>query len=73
MKTLKRSILYMTKKYISARERMICVYKTQYEKEYLSAGESNDNITFYFDDIGRVVGMIRVENGIATNYEWSGK
>ena len=70
MKTLKRSILYMTKKYIQARDREPCVYSTKREKEYLT---ENGSITFYFDDEGRTVGMYKTENGIATNYEWSGK
>ena len=70
MKTLKRSILYMTKKYLAVRDRNLCVYKTNKEKEYLT---ENGSVTFYFDTEDRVVGMYKVENGIATNYEWSGK
>lgn len=70
MKTLKRSILYMTKKYIKAKSSDICVFKAKREEEYLTESGS---ITFYFDAEGRTVGMYKVENGIATNYEWSGK
>lgn len=70
MKTLKRSILYMTKKYLAVRDCKPCVYKTNKEKEYLTESGS---VTFYFDTEDRVVGMYKVENGVATNYEWSGK
>ena len=70
MKTLKRSILYMTKKYLAVRDRKLCVYSTNKEKEYLT---ENGSVTFYFDTEDRVVGMYKVENEIATNYEWSGK
>lgn len=73
MKTLKRSILYMTKQYIRARDTMMCVYNTPKEKEYIDLGESDAYISFYFDDEERVVGMFKAENGIETNYEWSGK
>lgn len=70
MKTLKRSILYMTKKYLRVRDCELCVYNTKKEKEYLT---ENGSVTFYFDDEDRVIGMYKAENGIATNYEWSGK
>ncbi len=70
MKTLKRSILYMTKKYIQVRDRELCVYDTKREKEYLT---ESGWVAFYFDDQGRTIGMHKSENGVATNYEWSGK
>ena len=70
MKNLKRSILYMTKEYIKAKSCGVCVFKAKREEEYLT---ETGSITFYFDVEGRTIGMYKVENGVATNYEWSGK